>query len=60
MHGLAFSAMGTWHLTWGNVLLGGLVLAVFAWMGGFVFGWCWERVSGKQNMLQNKEGAKSM
>ncbi len=33
MHGLALSAMGTWNLTWSNVLLGGETLIVAAGRG---------------------------
>lgn len=47
MHGLALSSMGTWNLTWGNVLLGGITLMVAAWLIAYLFGWCWETVSGK-------------
>lgn len=56
MHGLALSTMGTWHLTWGNVLLGGLTLVVVAWLSAYLFGWCWERVGGKQSVFHGKEG----
>lgn len=58
MHGLALSAMGTWNLTWGNFFLGGVTLVVAAWLSAYLFGWCWETVSGKQIALQSKEGVK--
>ncbi len=47
MHGLTLSAMGTWHLTWGNVLLGGGTLIVAAWLSAYLFAWCREIVSRK-------------
>lgn len=47
MHGLALSVMGTWNLTWSNVLLGGITLVVAAWLSAYLFGWCWETISGK-------------
>ena len=55
MHGEAPSAMGTWNLTWGNVFLGGVTLAVAAWLSAYLFGWCWEIVSGKQIALHSEE-----
>jgi len=58
MHGLALSAMGTWNLTWGNAFLGGLTLIVATWLSAYLFGWCWETVSGKQSVLHGKEGTK--
>lgn len=47
MHGLTLSAMGTWHLTWGTVLLGGITLVVAAWLSAYLFAWCRALVSGK-------------
>lgn len=47
MHGLALSAMGTWHLTEANFFLGALTFVVAAWLIAYLFGWCWEMVSGK-------------
>lgn len=47
MHGLALSAMGTWNLTWSSVLFGGVTLIVAAWLSAYLFGWCWEKFSGK-------------
>jgi hypothetical protein len=51
MHGMALSA---WNLTWGNFILGGVTLVVAAWLSAYLFGWCWEIVSGKQSVLHEK------
>jgi 2TM family of unknown function (DUF5676) len=60
MHGLALSTMGTWNLTWGNFFLGGVTLVVAAWLSAYLFGWCWEIVSGKQSVLPRKEGVQQI
>ncbi|GCE03423.1 DUF5676 family membrane protein [Dictyobacter aurantiacus] len=52
MHGL--TVMGTWHLTWGNFFLGGIVLVVIAWLSAYLFGWCWETFSGKRIALHRQ------
>ena len=58
MHGLALSTMGTWNLTWSNLLLGGLALVVAAWLSAYLFAWCWQLVSGQQIALRSSEGAR--
>ncbi|MDP2685342.1 MAG: DUF5676 family membrane protein [bacterium] len=42
MHGMNFSAMGSWNLTFGNFLWGGTVAVIFSWVTGWVLGWSWE------------------
>lgn len=46
MHGMDLSAMGSWHLTVGNFLLGGITAVISAWVTGWVLGWAWQTVGG--------------
>ncbi|GMR19024.1 MAG: hypothetical protein BMS9Abin34_148 [Patescibacteria group bacterium] len=47
LHGLDISVLGSWGLTLENFLLGGLTLGASFWVVGYVFGWSWEKASGK-------------
>lgn len=47
MHGLDISIMGSWALTLGNFLLGGVTLTGSAWITGYIFGWSWEVLNKK-------------
>ena len=47
MHGLDMSTMGNWNLTLSTFILGGVTLAVSAWVTGWVLGWSIEQVSKK-------------
>lgn len=47
MHGMDIRTMGIWQATFGGFILGGLVLTVFAWVSGYVFGWSLEYFSKK-------------
>jgi hypothetical protein len=55
MHGMSLAVMGPWHLTWSNFFLGGFTLVVIAWLGAYLFCWCWELFSGRQRVLQGQE-----
>ena len=48
MHGMDLSAMGSWNLTVGNFLLGGITAAVSAWVTGWVLGWSWQTVGNRR------------
>lgn len=39
MHGLDMTVMGIWKVTLNGFILGGLVLIIFGWISGYVFGW---------------------
>lgn len=45
MHGMDLTVMGDWSLNLTNFILGGLTLAVSAWVSGYIFGWSWEKLS---------------
>lgn len=47
-HGMDLSAMGGWHLTFSNFLLGGVTAVISAWLTGWVLGWSWQAV-GRNN-----------
>lgn len=47
MHGMDLTAMGVWHLTFGNFLLGGITTVVSAWVTGWILGWSWGIVGKK-------------
>ena len=46
MHGMDLSAMGSWNLTIGNFLLGGIAAVISAWVTGWVLGWSGQTVGG--------------
>ena len=46
MHGMDLSVMGSWRLTIGNFLLGGITAVISAWVTGWVLGWTWQAVGG--------------
>lgn len=46
MHGMDLSAMGNWHLTFDNLLFGGIAAVISAWITGWVIGWSWQVVGG--------------
>jgi len=46
MHGMDLSAMGGWHLTVSNFLLGGITAVITAWVTGCVLAWSWHAVGG--------------
>lgn len=46
MHGMDLSAMGSWHLTVSNFLLGGVTAVIASWVSGWVLGWSWQKVGG--------------
>lgn len=47
LHGLDISVLGSWSLTLPNFILGGVTSVGSAWITGWVFGWSWEKASGK-------------
>lgn len=47
MHGMDLSAIGSWHLTVSNFLLGGITAVITSWVTGWVLGWSWQKVEGK-------------
>lgn len=47
LHGLDMSVLGTWQVTFGGFILGGLVLIIFAWISGYLFGSSLEYFSKK-------------
>lgn len=46
-HGLNLSPLGSFKLDLGNFLLGGISLTISSWLIGYLFGWSWEKASGK-------------
>lgn len=49
MHGLSMTTLGTWRVTLDGFILGGMVLVGFAWITGYVFGWCLDIFGNKNN-----------
>ncbi len=47
MHGLTGLTMGQWNVTFSGFFFGGLVLILFAWFTGYVFGSSLEYFSKK-------------
>lgn len=45
MHGMQVEVMGTWNLTLGNFVWGGLTITAAAWLVGYIYGWTWEKLS---------------
>ena len=48
LHGVDISILGSWNLTFGNFLLGGITMIGSAWFIGWVLGWSWQVVNGKK------------
>jgi len=49
MHGLSMTKLGTWNVSMSDFIFGGLVLTIFAWITGYVFGWSLELFGGKKS-----------
>jgi len=47
LHGLNLSPLGLFKLDLLNFLLGGITLTIAFWVTGYIFGWSWEKASGK-------------
>ena len=47
LHGLEIEVLGSWQVTWGGFLSGLILLAVSAWLFGWVLAWTYQRLSRK-------------
>lgn len=48
LHGLSIEALGTFNLTFGNFLWGGVTLVIAGWVTGYVLGWSLEYFTKKK------------
>ena len=47
MHTVDLSQLPMARMTWAGFFVGGLTAVAFAWAGGWLLGWCWEKASKK-------------
>jgi hypothetical protein len=45
IHGLNVEALGSWQITLGNFISGGVMLSVFAWIFGWVLAYTYNRLT---------------
>lgn len=47
VHSVNLGQLPMGQLTWTGFWAGGITAVALAWLGGWLFGWCWEKASKK-------------